>query len=259
MKKKTLLLFASVIIFFVSCRKDKQELQILEGSRVSMGNGKAWSRIQMKTDSQQPDFIGISFTQDAFVNLPAGSMNGFDAFEFVLDIPSLTQSTPFDHIVIDWNPHGHGPVGIYDKPHFDLHFYMITETERQLIPDYEKDSTKFQAFPLSAYLPANYVPIPEGESMMGKHWVDVASPELDPTNPQPFTQTFIYGSYNGKVTFYEPMVTLNFITTTNSFTRDIPQPAKVAKSGYYPTKMSVTRSGSTTEVKLTDFVYRLQS
>lgn len=256
--KKTTLLLAAIIIFLASCKKDKQESEVFEGTKISMGNGKAWSWIQMKPYSQQPEIIGISFTQDAFVNLSAGSMNEHD-IPFELDMPFQKEYSPFNHIVVDWNPHGHTPVGIYDKPHFDFHFYMITEAERKQIPDYNADSTKYQLFPLPDYFPTNYFPIPEGEKMMGKHWVDVTSPELNPTNLQPFTQTFIYGSYNGKVTFYEPMATLSFMTTTNSFTRDIPQPLKYAKPGYYPTQLSITKSGNTTEVKLINFVYHQQS
>lgn len=41
---------------------------------------------------------------------------------------------------------------------------------------------------------------------MGLHWIDTNSPELSPRN-QPFTATFIIGSWDGKVIFDEPMVT----------------------------------------------------
>ena len=91
---------------------------------------------------------------------------------------------------------------------------------------------------------------------MGTHWLDVTSPEL---NGQPFTQTFIYGSYNGKVTFAEPMITLDFLKKTSSFERDIPQAAKVQKSGYYPTKLNITKHDGITEIVLTGFVYKTQS
>ena len=258
MKKKSTILLASIIIFLVSCKKDNQESELMEGSRTSMGNGNVWSWIQMKSNSQQPEVIGISFTQEAFINLPVGSMNQHE-IPFVLDVPAQMQNTPFSGIVVNWNPHGHTPMNVYDKPHFDFHFYMMDEAERMQIPDYYTDTTKFQIFPLPDYLPANYIPIPEGEVMMGKHWADINSPELNPVNPEPFTQTFIYGSYNGKVTFYEPMATLSFITTTNSFTRSIPQPLKHAKAGYYPTKLSISKSGNLTQLKLTDFVYHQQS
>ena len=91
---------------------------------------------------------------------------------------------------------------------------------------------------------------------MGAHWIDVTSSEF---NGKPFTQTFIYGSYNGKVTFYEPMITLDFIKNNNNFERAIPQPAKVQKSGYYPTKLKIVKHDGVTEIVLDGMVYRAQS
>ena len=91
---------------------------------------------------------------------------------------------------------------------------------------------------------------------MGAHWLDATSPEL---NGQLFTQTFIYGSYNGKVNFYEPMITLQFIKDNPEFERTIPQPAKVQKAGYYPTKMKIKTKNNITEVILESFVFRTAS
>ena len=50
---------------------------------------------------------------------------------------------------------------------------------------------------------------------MGLHWVDRESPELPPSN-QPFTRTFIMGSWDGQVIFDEPMVTRDFILAQRS-------------------------------------------
>ncbi|MCW3108253.1 MAG: hypothetical protein JWQ09_2759, partial [Segetibacter sp.] len=75
-------------------------------------------------------------------------------------------------------------------------------------------------------------------------------------NGQPFSQTFIYGTYDGKVTFYEPMITLAFLKSTTSFERAIPQPAKFKKAGYYPTKMRVTKHDGVTDIVLDGFVQR---
>lgn len=161
--------------------------------------------------------------------------------------------TPFKHIGLDYNPDGHEPTAVYGLPHFDFHFYLMSEAERDAIPSYDIDSSKFLAFPAPEYMPANYAPIPGGVPKMGTHWIDVTSPEL---RGQIFTQTFIYGSYNSKVTFYEPMITLNYLKTTSTFSRNIPQPAKVKVSGYYPTKMEVRKHDGITDITLTSFVYR---
>jgi hypothetical protein len=106
-----------------------------------------------------------------------------------------------------------------------------------------------------AYFPATYFagpPVPQ----MGLHWLDGTSPEL---NGQRFTQTFILGSYDGKITFYEPMITKEFLLSASNFERNIPQPAKYQKAGYYPTKMRIIRHDRVTEVILDGFVKRQAS
>lgn len=247
------------ILIFQSCKKnDSPSVSgTFKGTPISMGNGNAWSWIEIGTDGQ-PKTLGITFEEAAFTNLPSGNDKHME-YEYEPTLPSEKTLTPFKHIIVDWNPFGHPPANIYDKPHFDLHFYLIDEADRLQIPGYEQDSTGFLQYPDAPYLPATYFPFPGGEPQMGKHWADGTSPELNPVNPQPFTQTFIYGSYKGNVTFYEPMATLDFLTTTTSFTRNIPQPSKWGKEGYYPTKLSFKKTGGTTQVTLHDFVYHSKS
>jgi hypothetical protein len=62
-------------------------------------------------------------------------------------------------------------------------------------------------------LPANYMhpdfkDVEAAVPAMGNHLVDLTGPEV---NKQPFTRTWIFGVYNGKVTFYEEMVTRAFL------------------------------------------------
>jgi hypothetical protein len=102
---------------------------------------------------------------------------------------------------------GHPPPGIYSVPHFDFHFYKMPLAERLAIPPYPQAMAAFNNNPLPGYLPTAYVKAPAGEAKMGAHWMDVTSPEF---NGQPFTHTFVYGSYDGKVNFLEPMATLAF-------------------------------------------------
>jgi len=91
---------------------------------------------------------------------------------------------------------------------------------------------------------------------MGFHWVDVTSPKF---NGQPFTQTFIIGSYDSKVTFYEPMITLDFLKNITNHERNIPQSARVQKSGWYPTKQQIVKHDGVTEVIFAAFVFRAKS
>ena len=164
--------------------------------------------------------------------------------------------TPFNHVGLGWNPNGHEPDPIYGRPHFDFHFYMMTPQEVDAIPPYQVDSAKFKNWPAPAYLPANYFNAGGGVPKMGAHWVDLTSGEF---NGKTFTETFIYGGYDGKVTFYEPMITLEFLKNNNNFERSIPQPAKVQKSGWYPTKMKIIKHDGLTDVILDGFTFRQQS
>jgi hypothetical protein len=57
---------------------------------------------------------------------------------------------------------------------------------------------------------------------MGNHLLDSQSPELK--DSLPFTSTFISGVYQGDLTFWEPMITLDFLKTTQDRCLEIRQP-----------------------------------
>lgn len=187
-----------------------------------------------------PVTLGIAFTEEALTNLPAGNEHG--VHETTLPLPTGLQTPPYNHISFDWNPQGHEPDGVYDRPHFDIHFYMISEAERDAItpedPDFEAKSNKQ---PAAQHVPAGYVQTPGGIPRMGAHWVDPTSPEF---TGEGFSRTFIYGFWDGHMTFLEPMIAKAFIENVKtldgkSVSFAIPQPPAFEKSGYYPTRYSV--------------------
>jgi Domain of unknown function (DUF5602) len=235
MKKRMMLAAVAATIFMVACKKDEDENlpngdKFIYGAEVQVGNGKARSFFE-PDESNHPKTMGIAIDEAALENLP-----GHESF-FVLPLPSIAaQTTPYNHISLDWNPHGHGPAPIYDKPHFDMHFYMIDEAEKNLI---DTTNPALNILPDSNFIPRFYFPEPGGINKMGKHWADFTSPELNPVNPAPFTSTFIYGSYNGKVIFHEPMITRAFLLTKPDTLMDIKQPQKFENPGHYPVKYQI--------------------
>jgi len=251
---KKLLIVLAAGFFAVSCKKESDK-NVFKGPEVQVFQGKAWTWTQLGKDGN-PERVAISITDDALNSVPGDDGSGGHSHHnnFVLEFHSKASATPFKHLWLNWNPAGHPPVNIYTKPHFDLHFYLVESDVRETY----LDAAKLDASPAAEYIPANHLgadPIPT----MGKHYVDLTSPELNPTNPQPFTQTFIYGSYDSKVVFYEPMITLEFLKNTANFERSIPQPAKVQQSGFYPTKMRVVKHDKITEIVLDSMVYRQAS
>ena len=190
------------------------------GPQVQMGNGHARSWINISHDGT-PLAIGVEMTDGALQGLPQDPKN-FAASTFVLRLHQKAKGiTPFDHIVLNWNVHGHEPQGTYDIPHFDFHFYKISLADQLAIPPYEVASAGFNNEPPPGFMPPFYLHTPGGVPQMGAHWVDPLSDEF---HDHLFTYTFIYGSYNGHVTFEEPMVTLSMLQSGITVHKDIRQP-----------------------------------
>jgi hypothetical protein len=259
--KKTLLLLVTAIIMLASCKKGDHHppFGIFPGPHVNVFDGEAWTWIQLDKEGH-PQRVAISLT-DAALNSADSEHHQKTGHQedtghmgennFVLDFHPKAETTIFRHAWLNWNPMGHPPPGIYDDPHFDFHYYTVSSDERETFVD----PVKLDASLPAEYLPPNY----EGGDLvpaMGKHYSDLTSPEF---NGQPFTQTYIYGSYDSKFIFVEPMITLEFLKTTDNFERPLPQPAKFQETGYYPTKMRVTKAHGVTDLILEDFVLRTAS
>lgn len=215
------------------------------GPAQEFGDGMAWSMVQFTSDGDL-HAIALKFTEAALSGLP-DMMH-----EITLPLPAEAEGIVFDHIDIGYMPMGHEPPGVYDIPHFDLHFYMISEEEKALITDAELA----EILPAPEYIPATYVPGPGFIPMMGKHWSSLEAGEL---NGEVFDQTFIMGSYNGSFIFYEPMVTLDYFSEKTSIEYELHQPQSFERTGYYyPTRYSINYDADAMEytVVLSGMVWR---
>jgi hypothetical protein len=93
---------------------------------------------------------------------------------------------------------------------------------------------------------------------MGNHLIDLTGPEF---NKQPFTRSWIYGVYGGKVIFYEEMVTRAVLLNKPQSCSPIRSPKAVATSGFYPTVSCLRHNAGTgeTTVSLETFAFRAAS
>lgn len=222
------------------------------GSPVALGNGSA--RVYVLFSNGVPSELGVALSEAAFAGLPAdhspGGMqmpDGHHTYDFILQMPERNP-TPYRIVGLGWNPAGHIPAGVYDKPHFDFHFYSITEEKlKTIVPSDTEFAAKAERVPAPEFVPAGYQKLPGGMPLMGAHWVNPTSPEL---NGQLFTRTFIYGSWDGEMTFAEPMITKAYLETKPDFRGPIAQPAKYAASGKYPTEYRVYWNGATKEYRV---------
>lgn len=175
--------------------------------------------------------VGMMISERSLSNLPQ------EGASFVLEFPKQAEATPFTHIYFNWNPKGHFPLEIYGAPHFDLHYYTISNEERMKIPFIESAPME-DIMAVWPYMPENYVPTMVSEPMMGVHWINPTAAEF---MGEAFTHTMIMGSHEDKLIFFEPMFTLDYLRTKPNAEFPINTYTQVQEPGlYYPTKYAFT-------------------
>ena len=210
------------------------------GPPVKVGNGMA--RTYIILNHGVPSELGIALSERALDGLPAPSGAQVDTHKWDLRLPAQNP-TQYQLVELDWNPAGHPPPMIYTVPHFDFHFYTISQAERDAILPGPNFVAQTENVPPAEFLPPGYMPdrMPNGSligiPMMGVHWESASSPEF---HGHPFTSTFIYGSWDGHVTFNEPMVTLAYLQSHPDSVGTIAVPAAFEQPGYHPTAYRVT-------------------
>jgi hypothetical protein len=234
------------------------------GDAVAIGNGRARTYVTHDL-AGAPMEIGIALDEQAMEGLPtAGSGHhgaGGMTHTFLLELPGETE--PFRFVELNWNPAGHEPDGVYaGVPHFDFHFWTGTKELREsIVPEDPAYAAKAERLPAPEYIPEfNAALSPPGVPlsaiavpMMGVHFIDVRSPELQgmmgrPEAYKPFTSTFIHGSWDGELVFWEPMITRAHIvakkTAADAAVRDevipVPTPKAYARPGWYPSAYRIT-------------------
>jgi hypothetical protein len=255
MKKSRIMCYLCMLILttlaFSGCAEEDSQVEVeakaeetqslpetFKGESEPLGDGIVYSWVTLDAEGN-PSAIGVNFTELALSGLPEG-----EVVEYILPLPEEASATAYDHIGIDWNPEGHEPQGIYDSAHFDVHFYMIGQEERDKITATEEDMANLEKEPEPEFIPEGYVSTPGGVPRMGAHWIDPTSPEF---SGQPFGETFIYGFYDGEMVFVEPMVTIDFLKTKPELTKPLKLPKSYPTNAYYPTSYSVRYSETGSE------------
>jgi hypothetical protein len=183
--------------------------------------------------------IGIEMTEDA-----VGTV-GHDMIFVTVPLPEAAVDAGYDHVSLDWMPHGHAPLDLVGVPHFDVHFYMIPEAERLAIdPADPLYMDKAANRPSAELVPPNFFPPPELDPIpaMGEHWVDITDPIFA---GQPFEAMLIYGAWDGEVIFVEPMVTRDLLLSRHDFGGALGQPARVDEPVSLPSAWSVSFDAET--------------
>lgn len=232
---------------------------------IDFGNGTASAYAEFDTTGA-PAAIGVAFSANALDGLPGEPSDLRSCYDrdedgvvdqttecvnthgFVIPMPDAVAAhsdIPFGWLLLSWNPVGHIPPGIYDVPHFDIHF--VIESIENIFALHPgpcgpelMDCAQFEVArrPLPPnYMHSDFQDVEAVVPSMGNHLIDLTSPEFQ---GEDFTRTWIYGVYDGEVTFYEEMLTRAYILSGPNTCFPIKAPAAVGLSGYYPTQ-SCTR------------------
>lgn len=235
------------------------------GAPVNMGQGTI--RTYLAFDGAGlPMELGILMDRDAFDGLPARrsttgrcfDMNGNGRiddsgecegdYDYDLALPSIVANRPgipFRWIGVNWQVEGHIPPGIYDLPHFDFHFYIASQEAVRgiatgpcgIFMDCAHFERATQPVP-AKYVDHRHVNVGAAVAAMGNHLIDTTAPEFAKP-PRKFTHTWIFGAYDGRITFYEPMITREFFMSRPNVCTPIKQPQAWQIAGYYPTRYCI--------------------
>jgi hypothetical protein len=257
-------LFSAIFVLPVAAHEEdcgKKETKQHNGPSVPLGSGHIRTYVVLGnkkdpvTHAKPVVELGLEFSESAMKSLPA------EETTLDTDFPVQARNTPFEFFEFDWNPHGHEPAGIYDKPHFDFHFYTTDREEIQsILPGpcfglacdvYDKARKPVPP----EFLPQGYIDVGSVVPYMGNHLIDPTSPEF---NGKLFTRTWLYGAYDGEIIFYEPMITRASLTEQPNQCTALKLPQAYEKNGYYPKKSCTEfdRHGHVYRISLKDFVYR---
>lgn len=255
----------------------------IKGMSRELGMGDVYSFATLTGDGK-PAVLGVSISQEALDNPPPEMTDGNRCFdhdadgtinqheecspwhERALPLPpevSNRTNVPFSWVLLNWNNHGHIPPGIWDAPHFDVHFYIAPIEEvfswqrGPCGPEFLRcDQFEIATQPVPpGLMHPDYTDVGAAAPAMGNHLVDTTAKEF---HGEPFTRSWIYGVYGGEVIFYEEMVAQDFLKTKPDACFDLKSPERVALSGFYPTQ-TCSRFNSTTNrttISLEQFEYR---
>jgi hypothetical protein len=211
------------------------------GPSQPLGNGTAKTYVTLN-EAGQPTEVGLRLTAGAMDGLPQDTG---PAQMVMLAFPDQASSTAFNHVMLNWNPQGHDPVELFGKPHFDVHFDMVDmATMHGITPDDPAYAAKAEHVPEARYMPQDYAVAPDvpvaaqAVPGMGVHWFDTSDPSLVPGSYD-FQQILLNGSWDGRHTFYEPMVTTEFLRSGPDLEQPLKLPQAFQKTAYYPTSYTI--------------------
>lgn len=217
---------------------------IYKGEPKYLISGRAYSWIEFKV-SDVPDKIGLVLPLKELGN-PITFSGGASYSGIVeLGVPTVTRGLLiFDQIVITYSGKG-VTSGALNYPLVNFNFYS-NSSPFQCHLDCEAEHARYK-------MPSGFLPLSADDGCvtgLGLLWApEVNSFQQDQTG-------VLLGSANDDLAFYSPMASMEVLTNHPDIRGDIPQPAVMTSSRYYPTQYRIWQEGSDLYVSLERFVQK---
>jgi hypothetical protein len=214
------------------------------GPVVTLGPGNARTYITIRNGA--PAELGVELNEGALAGAAHdgghdGHNNTKHRMEDMFNLPLPAEAgaaTVYKTVNLGWMPAGHGAP--YDRPHFDFHFYTISEAERRAIdPSDPQWASKVGSFPAPQFWPARFYPLSLLMACPRMRWVSRSWACTGWTSRAPswrvaeFTETFFYGSWDGALIFAEPMITKKTLESRVSVDKTLPEAPVYAPAGMH--------------------------
>jgi hypothetical protein len=190
--------------------------------------------------------VGVTIPVGLFDNQPIERGTGPAGAIASLAFPDIVrQWTYFNHFELHSEPNGHvAPPGSVNPdrnrvPHFDFHFYAVSEAVVREIPLVRPPSPALPPVP-SERLPEGYIQPGFSQLQMGRH----SSPAWSLLDPNPLSTIMLVGfppAVEGlpdptQMHHIEPMVSRERLLEANDFELPVPMPETFGRVMLYPTK-----------------------
>jgi hypothetical protein len=179
---------------------------------------------------------------------------------------------PVEWVSLTWYPQGHDRPSVYNLAHFDVRFHLGSPESFAEIGFgacgvvIDCDAFERATIPVpEPYLPEDYEDVGAALPGLGNHLVDSTLPGLYDFTPfaqsdsaQSLTQAFVYGVFEGHLTFWQVLAGHDYLEGKPAECQPIKQPQAWEVSGFYPTERCVrwVEEKGEFRVSVEGFVYR---
>ncbi len=186
------------------------------------------------TENGRPTEIGATIPMSLVLSVPPHAEMTWPPRELAsVRLPEAARNAlGIDHLGVNWEAHGHPP-STFMTPHFDFHFYSITNEAVGAIDC--SDLSKPRGVPEGYTLPDIEIPdmgtlVGLCVPLMGMH----ALPEADMQATDAFDASMIVGFYHGEPIFFEPMIAQSMLLERKSFNLPMPTVGDLPEGVHYP-------------------------